>query len=312
MRRTNKNDLGNDIHAVPGSPKRLPSRLMGQYTTGAIKRIVQKQLQQAGLSCDFEYLNSETRFGTAGPFTGDSALCDAMQYVLTPPNVAPNVTISSPQAGSYEIGNGVTEFDITINIDKITEDCLITDLRLQRRINGSAWSTIYSETNPFLTGNDQVVNYTDSEGVRDNDDVVEYRAQIDDDCAQSDTSNTITRSYRNRLIWGFNPNDTGLTENDIETQLTSGGSTLVATRTNFDMLYSTATPGNYKYIAYPDTMGDINDATSDIIDTGTGFPVPFILESTVSVTNGFGYTQTYNLYRSVNIVGGTQTLRMTS
>jgi len=53
---------------------------------------------------------------------------------------------------------------------------------------------------------------------------------------------------------------------------------------------------NYKYICYPTSMG----AASSFIDAGTGLAIAMEAPDTVSVTNSFGLSTDYYVYRSTN------------
>ena len=60
--------------------------------------------------------------------------------------------------------------------------------------------------------------------------------------------------------------------------------------------------GGYKYWAYPTTMG----LKTTWKDVSTGFDVAMnSTPQTVSITNTFGITQNYYVYRTYNILGGT-------
>jgi hypothetical protein len=76
---------------------------------------------------------------------------------------------------------------------------------------------------------------------------------------------------------------------------------------------------NYKYLAYPDSMGDI----SAIVDPSTGFPIALAQASPytnttasgltyalVSVTNSFGVVVNYRVFRTLFTIGGSLTFRV--
>jgi len=58
--------------------------------------------------------------------------------------------------------------------------------------------------------------------------------------------------------------------------------------------------GGYKYIAYPASMG----TATTFKDTSTNLSVPMNVPYTVSITNAFSITTTYNVHQTVNILGG--------
>ena len=61
-----------------------------------------------------------------------------------------------------------------------------------------------------------------------------------------------------------------------------------------------AAASEYKYICYPSAWG----TASTFKDASTGFNVPMEAVYTVSVTNTFGSTTTYNVHRTTNMIGG--------
>ncbi|MDD2815445.1 MAG: hypothetical protein PHP00_06855 [Thiotrichaceae bacterium] len=67
--------------------------------------------------------------------------------------------------------------------------------------------------------------------------------------------------------------------------------------------------GVYKYIAIPANYATVNPDTG-FIDTSTGFPVSFDTPYSVLSTNGYGYEQNYNVYRSYNKLNGAITIRV--
>lgn len=62
----------------------------------------------------------------------------------------------------------------------------------------------------------------------------------------------------------------------------------------------------YKIIAYPTSMG----RASNFVDTSTGFAVPMDPPVTLSVTNEFGVSTNYYVYRTVNSITGNITMEI--
>lgn len=58
--------------------------------------------------------------------------------------------------------------------------------------------------------------------------------------------------------------------------------------------------GGYKYLCYPTSMGLLTSA----VDPVTSFEIALNSPSTVSVTNAYGVTQNYYVYRTTNSLGG--------
>jgi len=64
------------------------------------------------------------------------------------------------------------------------------------------------------------------------------------------------------------------------------------------------TGGNYKYLAFPSSWG----TPSSFKDQSTNLTVPMEAPYVVSVTNAFAVAENYNVYRSINILGGDITI----
>lgn len=109
--------------------------------------------------------------------------------------------------------------------------------------------------------------------------------------SQSTTfSRTYTVTWEWKVYYGESTT-TPLAEADIE-GLRVGG-----LQNGFAATYAYSTTG-YKYLCYPAVLGTATTFT----DTGTNLNVPFQTVYTVSVTNTFGVTTTYNVHRSTNII----------
>jgi len=106
-------------------------------------------------------------------------------------------------------------------------------------------------------------------------------------------------NWRWRMYYGES-SDTPLVEADIE-GLRVNLLTHTAIRT-----YA-FNGGGYKYICYPQSFGALNTFT----DTSTGLSVPFEAPYTVAITNAFGQTTNFNVYRSTNIMGGSINIAVT-
>lgn len=105
--------------------------------------------------------------------------------------------------------------------------------------------------------------------------------------AETDTD-TITHTFVNRVWYGLTTNTSGYTEAIIEGLATSTLSNNKARTIN-------VTPGAGQYIAYayPSRLGT---ATFSVGGFAGGFQSP----ETVSVLNGFGFTEDFYFYRSTN------------
>lgn len=128
-------------------------------------------------------------------------------------------------------------------------------------------------------------------------------------------SSFFQRNFTVNWLWrrfSGTSSSTTLTETDIESLTSSGLSS------TFSGNYSFAA-GGYKYICYPTSFGDI----THIYDTDTNFPIAMATPSDdaffsnvanginyglVNVTNSFGQTIGYRVYRTKYILGSTITI----
>lgn len=107
---------------------------------------------------------------------------------------------------------------------------------------------------------------------------------------------TTTINWRYRVFWGASAN-TSLTESEIEA-LTSS-----ALRSSRNSSYIVSEAG-YKYLAWPVSFG----LASLIVDPDTGLNVAMNPPDTISVTNPYGVTTNYYLYRTTNFLNGALTM----
>jgi len=69
-------------------------------------------------------------------------------------------------------------------------------------------------------------------------------------------------------------------------------------KSGFAGTYSFAA-GGYKYIAYPAVYGTATQFTDQLTNFNVAMQAPY----TVSVTNTFGQTTSYNVHRTTNVLG---------
>jgi hypothetical protein len=114
--------------------------------------------------------------------------------------------------------------------------------------------------------------------------------------ATNTLSETISRTYTVNWVWRVYSGESvaagPLVEADIEALGTS------ALAGGFAGTYSFAA-GGYKYIAYPAVYG----TATQFKDQMTNFNVAMQAPYTVSVTNTFGQTTSYNVHRTTNVLG---------
>lgn len=110
----------------------------------------------------------------------------------------------------------------------------------------------------------------------------------------------VTYNWRWRLYYGTNTNAT-LDETAIEALASS-----LLTNT-YARTYALGGGSNYKYVCFPTSFG----TPTTFIDVDTGFGVDMVKQSPdVSVTNSFGQTTNYSVWRTLNIVGSTLNLQV--
>lgn len=105
---------------------------------------------------------------------------------------------------------------------------------------------------------------------------------------------TFTRRWYWRIFWGTSALPM-LDETAIEALSNNELKSTYKGTYHFDLA-----PGEYKYIAYPSTMS----LATEFKDVATNLTFPFDYLGTVSITNSFGITQDYRLYRSTYQAGG--------
>lgn len=111
-------------------------------------------------------------------------------------------------------------------------------------------------------------------------------------------SRDFTVNWRWRMYYGTSALES-LTETDVKAlandYLASGRTASLS-----------VTSGDYKYIAYPQTFG-LATAFNDPV---SGFPVAMEAPVTVNITNAFGVSQDYYVYRTTNPVLGSFTINV--
>lgn len=117
------------------------------------------------------------------------------------------------------------------------------------------------------------------------------------DIKGSKISRTITLTWLNGIYYG-NVN--------VESPDASVITTLTPIDANSVGRDYTFPGGGYKCIAYPAAWGNV----TQFIDPKTTFEVPMRAMPNVEITNGFGISQTYKVYRSTNVLNGDITIRV--
>ena len=134
--------------------------------------------------------------------------------------------------------------------------------------------------------------------------VDDFTWQLSATSPDGNASKTTTVDFLARIYWGNDPN-TALNEAQVKAL---PNSKLANSRQG-----TYAFPSGdqvYKYFAWPSDLGTL-DPTTGFIDTQTGFPVAFNPHFNVTVTNAFGLTETYVVYRSYFKLNGAMNIQVT-
>ena len=208
---------------------------------------------------------------------------DGIPPVTTPPTI----TLSSPQSWIYEPGQNV--WPVTLNaVTTAWTWAPITDVTFSQW-----WFPINSVPSPQPNGwNEQYIDptiYTSN---------ATFTATVTS-WSWTWTSNSVTIRYQNRIYRWFN-SATSIGEAEIEwLNYTVLQNNYPGTYEFTDNILS-----EYKYICYPTALWDL-DLTpwpNYAIKDSWWFPIPVIKQTNVTLTNAFGASIEYNVYRSSNIL----------
>jgi hypothetical protein len=118
---------------------------------------------------------------------------------------------------------------------------------------------------------------------------------------------TISRNWRNRWYYGKNINNS-LTSAQI-TGLTNTG--LVSSVTNSNITFNATVTPEYLYVIIPQSLSQPTD-WRDSVAGCFGNNIPYLSLGVVNITNIYGITISYTIYRSVNQITGTQNVWLCS
>jgi hypothetical protein len=168
----------------------------------------------------------------------------------------------------------------------------ITDWTLERRYDGGSW-TVLSSGSSLSTLSVSIPSYNDNTGIPTSASTINYRVTwVDEFTSGTGGNKTITFGYYN---YAGNSTNTSLSS----AQIIALGNTAFATSTSKTHTYNT-TPTEYAYYAYPATYADLTAIS--MLDDGLGNPInifgAFQKLSNVTVTNSYGESLAYKVYRS--------------
>ncbi len=209
------------------------------------------------------------------------------QYAAPTMSITLNGTITSPETQNVrEKGNVISSPSGTISSNRALVN--ITAWTLERRYNGGTWQ-ILSSASGLNVQSVSIPQYNDNTGIPTNATSIEYRIGYTDEYTSGNGGNqSITFKYFS--YWGFNTNTT-INETQIEALSYKNFKSSVALTWN-----NINTPiGNYTYYAYPSTYNDITSIIKNGVNQDFG---AWSKLSDVSVTNSYGETLTYKVYRT--------------
>lgn len=168
----------------------------------------------------------------------------------------------------------------------------ITDWTLERRYDGGSW-TILSSGSSLSTLSVSIPSYNDNTGIPTSVSTINYRVTYTDEFTSgTGGAKTITFGYFNYAGISTNTSLSGA-------QIIALGNVAFATSPSKTHTYTTA-PTEYAYYAYPATYADVSTIT--MLDNGIGSPITitgaFQKLSNVTVTNSYGESASYKVYRS--------------
>ena len=174
----------------------------------------------------------------------------------------------------------------------------MTSYSLQYNVNGGSWIDVPGASAISISGASatiaSVIHNEASLAVLGTN-TIQYRAVVVNTGEANTNSATQTINFRSRSYFGYSTN-TSLNSSQV---IGLGNSTLATTRArSFSAV--TASGGNYVYYAYPSSFGTLSgivlDGSTSIYNSTTQEGA--FANSTVSVTNPFGITENYLVWRS--------------
>ena len=222
---------------------------------------------------------------TAGT-TFDGSIVDALDKILYP---YVNPSFSSFALSGYstlevgaEIPAGPATFTwATSNSANITPDSIvITDVtNAITLLSGGA-----NDSGEIIT--------LDTARVRDTAGAHTFRI-----AAQNTNEVSFSRDYSVNWYWRVWYGESEDTSLDTEPEVEALRASLLASSPNRTYNFE---GGGYKWLAHPTSMG----LKTTFTDADTGFPVAMEVPITVALTNGYGVTTNYYVYRTYNTLGG--------
>lgn len=213
---------------------------------------------------------------------------DDMLYPLKRPEFT--IFRINGQADVLELGETFTSGEkLFVWNTSYPHNVLENSIRIQIEVSENVWQTLAEE----LANDGQELVDVNVLWSFETETTKRFRI-VGTNAAEADFSRLMSLSWQGRIYWGTSE-AASLTETGIKALEQS---TLSASRLGQFPFAA----GGYKYIAYPAAMGEQNPTR--MIDPLTNFNAPMVNLGVVNVTNVYGVTIPYRVYRSFNQMGG--------
>ncbi len=232
-------------------------------------------------------LNDLTDVNDSGKATNYALLYNGTMWVAAPQGTSFTFSIASFSDGissTIEIGTGVWKSSGSITFSASYSNGPPSG----STVTFSGWSNLPLSTPFTSTHSIQIVSYPSVAGSV----VFGLSAQT----SATSASTSITHTFVNRRFWGVSTTASGYTEANVEALANTELSNSKA-----NTFSVTAGAGEYIIYSYPSRLGT---ATFTVGGFEGGFNTP----ETVSITNGFGFTENFYVYRSINSNLGSTTV----
>ena len=194
-----------------------------------------------------------------------------------------NFSLSSSNLNHFERGESISVTGGTVS--RNSPFVPITNYVLEQQLNGGAWTQV--ATNPLNANGGNILNYTFSNG--QNNSTIRFRVIVTDSEGTT-TQNSSIITFRQASFFGWS------TITSWQTSLLNNLSKyLLTSRSN---TFNNINPGQgeFTYYIYPTSYGDLTSAIQDGAAPVLGSFSK--IENSVSITNSYGVSINYMVYRS--------------
>lgn len=198
-----------------------------------------------------------------------------------------NGSIISPETQTVrEKGNVISNPSGSLTSNRSLVDIL--EWTLERRYDSDAWVVLDSDTG--LTAQSIIISSVLDDTIPTNVDSIEYRVTYVDEYTNGSGGNK-SISFMYYSYWGYNSNYPTLDSSEIQALDYNGF------KTSNNLVWDNVDSGaNYTYYAFPSTYSDITSVLKNGIFEDYGAWDDLL--SNVVVTNGYGESQSYRIYRT--------------